>query len=49
MDAYLLTKNKDYLKKSSIYLGTIVAFMIGAIIESILIHNLAEKPRIFLS
>ena len=46
-DAYLLTKNKDYLKKASIYLGTIVAFMIGAMIESILIQNLAEKALYF--
>ena len=47
MDAYLLTKNKDHLKKASIYLGIIVAFMISAIIESILIHTLAETVLYF--
>ena len=46
-DTYLLTKTKDYLKKAAIYLGTIIAFVIGAIIESILIKSLAEKALYF--
>ena len=46
-DVYLLTKNKDSLTKAAIYLGTIVAFVIGAIIESILLKYLAEKALYF--
>ena len=46
-DTYLLTKNRDYLQKASIYLGTIIAFVIGAIIESFLIKHLAEKALYF--
>ena len=46
-DVYLLTKNKDSLTKAAIYLGTIVTFVIGAIIESILLKYLAEKALYF--
>ena len=46
-DTYLQTKNKEYLEKAFIYLGTIFAFVIGAMIESVLIKNLAEKALYF--
>lgn len=46
-DTYLQTKNKDHLKKASIYLGVNLVFVIGAMIESVLIQYLAEKALYF--
>ena len=47
LDRFLVTKEKSYLKKSMLYYGIIVSFIVGAIIESFLIPILGTYSILF--
>ena len=47
LDRFIATKEKSYLKKSMLYYGIIVSFIVGAIIESFLIHIFGTYAILF--
>ena len=47
LDRFIVTKEKSYLKKSMLYYGIIVSFIVGAIIESFLIPILGTYSILF--
>lgn len=47
LDMFFQTKEFHYLKRSMVYMGVIVAFIVGAMIESLLVDRLAEKALYF--
>lgn len=49
MNQFFITHNMKYLKKAFLYFGIIISFVIGAIIESILIKNVGQYAILFSS
>ena len=47
LDRFIVTKEKSYLRKSLLYYGIIVSFIVGAIIESFLIPILGTYAILF--
>ena len=46
-DKYMQTHQKQYIKKAIVYFGVIFFFMLGAIVESVLIRHFAENALYF--
>ena len=47
LDRFIVTKERSYLRKSLLYYGIIVSFIVGAIIESFLIPILGTYAILF--
>lgn len=47
LDKYFQTQQKVYIQKAAVYYGIIISFIVGAVIEGILIKNFSENAMYF--
>lgn len=47
LDLFFHTRQKEYIRRAVVYFSIILFFVIGAVMESFLIHTLSEKAILF--